>query len=89
LVSAQQPAEASAIRQIREYIPMISVQPAIEGPVANAFYTMEQADSSDFTGPQIGPGMLGRLPRLVVYFTKQLGDKILGSQAILLGWLRH
>ena len=50
---------------------------------------MEQADSRDLTGPQFGLGMFGQLLHLVVHFTKQFGDKIFGSHAILLGCFHH
>jgi hypothetical protein len=88
LVSSQQPEQASPIRQTGEHIPMVLVQPAIEGPVANAFYGLEQADSSDLTGPRIGLGMSGQLPSGGALH-KKLSDKILGSHVMLLGWFHH
>jgi len=68
---------------------MVLVQSSVEGPVANGFNHMEQADDSDLTGPKIGSGIFGQHLHLVVHFTKQLGDKIFGSHAILPGWFHH
>lgn len=75
--------------QTREQVSVVLLQPPVEGPVANAFDRMEQANSRDLTGPKIGLRVFGQLPHLVVHFTKQFGDKIFGSHAILPGWFHH
>ena len=88
LVSSQQSEETSPVGQTREHIPMVLLQPSVEGSVADAFNGMEQADGGDLAGPKLGLGMLGQLPHAVIHLAKQLSDKISGSHAILLGWFR-
>ncbi len=89
LVSSQQPEETSPMGQTREQIPVVLAQPTVEGPVASAFDGVQQADSHDLTGPQLGLGMFSQLLHLVIHSAKQFSDKIFGSHAVLPGRLRH
>ena len=89
LVSSQQPEEASPMGQSREHVPVVLVQPTVESPVASTFNGVQQADSHDLAGPQIGLGMFSQPLHPVIHLAKQLSDKIVGSHAILLGWFHH
>jgi hypothetical protein len=84
LVSTQQPEEAGAVGQLGKQGQMIVGQPAVESPVTHPFNGVEQTNSSDLARGKISLRVYGQVSHLVIYFTKQLSDKILGSHTALL-----
>jgi hypothetical protein len=82
LVSTQQAKETGAVGQSREHRQAVVPEPAVESPVTHSFNGVEQADGRDLTGGEIGLRMSGQVLHLVIYFTKQLSDKILGSHEV-------
>jgi hypothetical protein len=60
-------------------------EPAIESPVAHPFNGMEHANppqADQFARPQRSLSMFWNILHLVIYFAKQLGDKILSGHEV-------
>ena len=51
--------EPGALGKAGKQRPIITRQPAIEGPITHAFKGMQQPQRDDFTGPEVGLGMFG------------------------------
>src|SRR6266566_4258243 len=54
--------------------PIITRQPAIEGPVADAFEGMQQPQGDHLTGPEVGLGMFGDGAQLLIDLIEQCRD---------------
>src|SRR5215510_655951 len=61
-------------------------QPAIEGPVPNAFQRMQQPQSDHLTGPEAGFGVFGDGAQLLIDLAEQGGDQIHRGHTALLSW---
>src|SRR5215475_1782290 len=54
-------------------------QPAIEGPIADAFEGMQQSQGDHLTGPEVGLGMFGDRAQLLIDLIEQRRDKLDGG----------
>src|SRR5262244_2180373 len=61
-------------------------QPAIEGPVPHTFQGMQQPQSDDLTGPEVGFGVFGDGAQLLIDLVEQGSDKLHGDHTALLSW---
>src|SRR5215831_7669821 len=59
-------------------------QPAIEGPIADAFERMQQPQGHHLTGPEVRFGMFRDGVQLFIDLIKQRGDQLLGGHTALL-----
>jgi hypothetical protein len=84
-VGVEQSKQASAIRQFRKQMPVVTLQPTIESPIAHPFEGKQARNGDHFTGIESSLGMLLCILHLVIYSAKQMDDKIFDShEAILL-----
>jgi hypothetical protein len=66
--------------------PIVTRQPAIEGPVAHAFEGMQQPQGHHRTGPEVRLRMCGDGAHLLIDRREQGSDKLHGAHAALLSW---
>src|SRR5262249_38063923 len=58
--------EPGALGEVGQQRPIVTRQPAIEGPVAHAFERMQQPQGDHLTGPEVGLGMCGDRAQLLI-----------------------
>jgi hypothetical protein len=75
-VGLEQAEQARALRQPGEQPFVIALQPAIEGPVADALRRVEQAQRDNLARPKARLGMLALVPHVVRYPATKLSDKV-------------
>src|SRR5215467_2074957 len=83
LMSLQKTKEPRPLGQAGEQRPIVACQPAIEGPVADAFERMQQPQGEHLTGPEVGLGMCGDRTQLLIDLREQRCDKIHGDHGLL------
>jgi len=66
----QEAKEAGALGEAGKQRPIVTRQPAIEGTVADALEGMQQPQSDDLTGPEVGLGVFGETCQLVINLTE-------------------
>jgi len=71
----EQPKQTGAAGQMREPVPVVSLQPTVKGPIANTFEGEQNGNRDHFAGIKMGLGMLLRIRHLVIYTAKQLDGK--------------
>jgi hypothetical protein len=66
----QKTKEPRPLGQAGEQWPIAARQPAIEGPVASAFESVQESQGDDLTGPEAGLGVFGEACQLVINLTE-------------------
>src|SRR3954452_15462930 len=84
-VRGEEPEEARALGQRGEQLAIIAAEPAIEGALPRPFARVEQRQSHDLAGVQLGLRMLRLVAHDLVHPAEQRDDKLLGRHASLLG----
>jgi hypothetical protein len=84
LMGREEAKEACALGEVGKQRPIVARQPAIERPVAHAFEGMEQPQSDDLTGPEVGLRVFGDSAQLLIDLLKQCRDKLHRDHAALL-----
>ena len=79
----QKTKESRPLGEPREQRPIVARQPAIEGPVADAFQRMQQPQGDHLTGPEVRLGMFGDSAQLLIDLIEQRRDKIHGDHGLL------
>src|SRR6266446_3644381 len=88
LMGPEEAKKAGPLGEPGKQRPIVTCQPAIKRPVADAFERMQQPQGDHLTGPEVGLGMFGDGAYLFIDLIEQRGDKIYGHTA-LLSWLRY
>src|SRR5262249_8121860 len=83
LMGLQKTKEPRPLGQAGDQRPIVACQPAIEGPVADAFEGMQQPQGEHLTGPEVGLGMFGDRAQLLIDLIEQRRDKIHGDHGLL------
>src|SRR5512143_1528719 len=78
-VGPEQAKQARALGQPRKQGMIVADQPAIKGPLPNAFQPEQDADRDRFAGPQVSLGRPRDILHLVIYPTEQVNDKVFGG----------
>src|SRR5215831_10169995 len=86
LMSLQKTKEPRPLGQAGKQRPIVACQPAIEGPVADAFERMQQPQGDHFAGPEMSLGMCGDRAQLLINLIEQRGDKLGGNHGLLRAW---
>jgi hypothetical protein len=84
LMRVEEAKQPCSMRQVRKQMRQITLDPAVEGPVAHPLEGKQQSQRDHFTGIQPGLGMLPGLRHLVVHTAEQFYGKILiGKQTYI------
>ena len=75
----EQPKQTRATGQLREQHLIVALEPAIDGPIANAFERKQNGNRDHFAGIQAGLSVFLRLGHPIIHAAKQVDDKIFGS----------
>src|SRR5262245_24368746 len=77
----QETKEPGALGEVGKQRPIVTRQPAIEGPVAHALEGMQQPQSDDLTGPEVGLRVFGDGVQLLIDLVEQRRDQLMESKS--------
>jgi hypothetical protein len=80
----EQAKQAGAFGQVREPVPVVVGEPAIEAARPDTLEREEQPEGDEFARIEVGVGMFGQVAYDAIDSDEQVDDKILGRQANLL-----
>src|SRR5215470_3547297 len=86
LMGREETKEPGALGEPWKQRPIVARQPAREGTVADALEGMQQPQSDDLTGPEVGLGVFGDGAQLLIDLIEQGSDKLYGDHTALLSW---
>ena len=84
LMRLEETKEPCPLGQAGEQRTIVACQPAIEGPIPDAFEGMQQPQRDHLTGPEVGLGVFGDGAQLLIDVLEQGSNKLHGGHTALL-----